>query len=152
VLVKHRRDRPGPRKASPAPLLHKRHVELWASSDYRIRQMFEAADVMSEGALRPEANGAVYYGTTSIVLWVVSKGGQIPDETLVECSRLLRLDPHARLRAVRVAWREAAVRAAVPLGQLRAELAFSTTPFGVKIDVDVEAEQQEQFKRSRSTG
>ena len=152
MCVKLRRDRPGPAKASPAPLLHKRNIELWASSDYRIRQMFEAADVMSEGALRNEKNGAVYYGTTSIVLLVVSKGGQIPDEALEQCLRLLRSDPHARLRAVRVAWREAAVRARVPLGQLRAELQFSTTPFGVKIDVDVEAAELEQLSHSRFTG
>jgi hypothetical protein len=150
--VKLRRDRPGPKKASPTPLLHKRHVELWASSDYRIRQMFEAEDVMSEGALRAEAGGSVYYGTTSIVLLVQSKGGQIPDALIADCLKLLRHDPHARLRAIRVAWREAAVRAAVPIGQMRAELSFSSSPLGVKIDVDVEAEQLEQSKRSRSTG
>jgi hypothetical protein len=114
--------------------------------------MFEAADVMSEGALRRESKATVYYGTTSILLLVQSKGGQIPDDALVQCLQLLRFDPHARLRAVRVAWREAAVRAAVPLGQLRAELAFSATPIGVKIDVDVEAEQLAQLTRSRSTG
>lgn len=152
MRVKVPRDRPGLRKAAPTPLINRRQLELWACSDYLIRQMFEAADVMSEGAPRSERGSTTYYGTTSIVLPTISAGGHIPDDDLDNSLSLLRRDPHARVRAIRVAWREAAVRAGAPLGQLRAELAFSVTSHGVKIDVDVEAEQLEQSTRSRSTG
>jgi hypothetical protein len=150
--VKLRPKLPGLKKASPSPLIRRRSVELWASSDYTIRQMFEQADVMSEGAPRREASRTMYYGTTSIVLLTQSRGGHVPDQALLDSVRLLRADPHARLRALRIAWREASVRARAPLGQLRAELSFSATTTGVKIDVDVEAEQLEQSVRSRSTG
>ncbi len=143
---------PGPRKASSVPLLRKRSVELWCSSDYRVRQMFEAADVMSEGAPREESEGPVYYGMTSIVLPLESNGGQIPDGQLATVAKLLAHDPHARVRAIRIAWREAQVRSAFPLGQLKAELSFSTTHHGVKIDVDVEAPPLPQVARSRSAG
>ncbi len=114
--------------------------------------MFEQADVMSEGAARQEGSRAVYYGTTSIVLPLVSRGGHIPDGHRGATLRLLACDPHARVRAVRIAWREAQVRAGAPLGQLRAELNFSMIDLGLKIDVDVEANQLEQSLESRSTG
>lgn len=101
--------------------------------------MFEHADVMSEGACRTEATGSVYYGSTSIVLALESQGGHIPDEAAGRIVRLLRFNPHARVRAIRIACREAQVRATVPLGQVRAELTFSQQDAGIIIDVDVEA-------------
>jgi hypothetical protein len=114
--------------------------------------MFEAADVMSEGAPRDERDGPVYYGMTSIVLPLESNGGHIPDTELTVIAKLLAHDPHARVRAIRIAWREAQVRSTFPLGQLRAELSFSATHNGVKIDVDVEAPPLPQVARSRSAG
>jgi hypothetical protein len=144
--------RPGLCKATVQPLVVRRHVELWYSSDYRVREMFEQADVMSEGAARQEGAHSVYYGTTSIVLPVQSKGGHIPDLERHDTLRLLACDPHARVRAVRIAWREARVRSAAPLGQLRAELVFSLIELGVKIDVDVEACTVHEVLTSRSTG
>jgi hypothetical protein len=106
---------------------------------------------MSEGAARDERDCTTYYGTTSIVLLTESCGGQIPDAELSRVARLIAQDPHARLRAVRIAWREARVRANFPLAQLRADLCFSTTTDGIKVDVDVEA-QLVQSLSSRSTG
>jgi hypothetical protein len=103
--------------------------------------MFEQADVMSEGASKAESEGPTYYGMTSIVLLLESCGGHIPDDEHTQVARLLARDPHARVRATRIAWREAQVRSGVPLGQLRAELSFSSTNVGVKIHVDVEAKQ-----------
>lgn len=142
---------PGLRKAKAEPLLRRRVVELWHTSDYRIRQLFESADVMSEGAPRSERDGHTYYGMTSIVLPTQAHGGHVPDAQLAQIMQLIACDPHARLRAVRIAWREAQVRASVPLGQLRADLSFSTTRQGIKIDVDVEARLQERLS-SRSAG
>lgn len=133
---------PGIRKTRSFPLLTRRTVQLWQSSDYRVREMFESADVMSEGACKQEKTGKVYYGMTSIVLPLQSVGGSIPDDELSQVVRILEFDPHARVRAIRIACREAQVRAAVSLGQLRAELAFSGCNRGVKISVDVEAAER----------
>ena len=107
---------------------------------------------MSEGAARIEREGPVYYGTTSIVLAVESSGGQIPDPELPSVVKMLAHDPHARVRAIRIAWREAQVRSTFVLGQLKAELCFSATATGAKIDVDVEAPQAAAATRSRSAG
>jgi hypothetical protein len=130
-------------------LLTTRRVERWQTTDYRIRQMFEAADVMSEGASRQEHSGHVYYGTTSIVLPTVSKGGYIPDAELSRMAFVLDRSPHARVRAIRIACREALVRSNRPLGPLRAELVFSCASSGVKIDVDVEAPELAQYKPAK---
>lgn len=143
--------RPGLRKARFDPVLRRRQVELWHSSDYRVRQMFERADVMSEGAPRKETQGQVYYGTTSIVLLLESLGGLIPDADHAVMVRLLAVDPHARVRAMRIAWREARVRCTAPFGQLRTELTFTAITSGVKIDVDVEAPMS-NAERRQSTG
>lgn len=143
---------PGPRKAKADRLIRQRQVSLWRSSDYVVRQMFEMADVMSEGAARDETTGPVYYGTTSIVLCVESRGGHIPDAELATAAQLLLHDPHARVRAIRIAWREAQVRSSLPLGQLKAELSFSTLEHGLKIDIDVEAPQRLHTQRRHSVG
>lgn len=144
--------RPGPRKAKADRLIRQRLVRLWRSSDYLVKQMFESADVMSEGAAREESSGPTYYGTTSIVLLSESLGGHIPDADLASAGQLLLNDPHARVRAIRIAWREAQVRSTLPLGQVKAELSFSTLSNGVKIDVDVEAPQQVHTQRKHSVG
>jgi hypothetical protein len=59
---------PGLRKARGVPLVERRTLELYRSSDYRWRELFECADVMSEGATRTEPDGATYYGSTSVLL------------------------------------------------------------------------------------
>jgi hypothetical protein len=133
------RQGPGLAKTLGVPLLRSRKLELWQSSDYRWRQLFESADVMSEGATREEPDGPVYYGTTSVLLPTVSEGGALPDAQLAEAVQLLRSDPHARVRAVRIACLEAQLRASGPLGRISAELAVRTDRRGVRVDVDVEA-------------
>lgn len=130
---------PGLRKSRGAPLLERRTVEIWRSSDYRFRELFECADVMSEGATRPEPDGATYYGTTSVLLPFASKGGAVPDDLSAEVAALIATDPHARLRAVRIACLEAQVRSVGPIGRVRAELFVRPDPRGIRVDVDVEA-------------
>ncbi|MBN1611024.1 MAG: hypothetical protein JW940_30615 [Polyangiaceae bacterium] len=139
-----RRQGPGLAKTFGVPLLRSRKLELWQSSDYRWRQLFESADVMSEGATREEPDGPVYYGTTSVLLPTVSEGGSLPDAQLAEAVRLLRSDPHARVRAVRIACLEAQLRANGPLGRISAELFVRTDRRGVRVDVDVEAKVRVQ--------
>src|SRR5688572_680284 len=113
---------PGLKKTREHALLTVQKFELWQSSDYRWRELFESADVMSEGATRDEPEGTIYYGSTSILLPFTSRGGNVPDERAKDLIKLIRRDPHARLRAVRVACLEAQVRCNAPIGRVRAEL------------------------------
>jgi hypothetical protein len=146
--VKPRARGPGLKKTHALPLLCSRKVELWQSSDYRWRELFEGADVMSEGATRAEAEGRTYYGSTSILLPFSSRGGLIPDDQGEQVVRLVARDPHARLRATRIARLEAQVRAAGPIGRVRAELGASLAPHGVQVSVEVEARVHEELAQS----
>lgn len=130
---------PGLRKARGAPLVERRTLELYRSSDYRWRELFECADVMSEGATREEPDGATYYGSTSVLLPFASRGGGVPDELGADVVEVITKDPHARLRAVRIACREAQVRSNARIGRVRAELTVRADSHGVRVDVDVEA-------------
>lgn len=130
---------PGLRKARGAPLVERRTLELYRSSDYRWRELFECADVMSEGATRDEPDGKTYYGSTSVLLPFASRGGGIPDELGADVVEVITNDPHARLRAVRIACLEAQVRSNARIGRVRAELCVRADAHGVRVDVDVEA-------------
>ena len=138
------RHRPDLAKTRAAAFVRQRHVEQWAAIDYRWRELFERADVMSEGAVREEPNGAVYYGSTSVVLPVVSCGGMIPDDQVELVARALSGDPHARTRAVRVAYLEAQLRAQQPMERLSAELTVRHDAQGITVAVDVEARLHQQ--------
>jgi hypothetical protein len=130
---------PGPAKARALPIIRSRTIELWQSADYRFRELFEAADVMSEGATRSEPDGAMYYGSTSVLLPLISRGGNVPDERAAEIARLVANDPHARLRAIRIACLEAQVRSGARIGRVRAELFVRSDARGIRVDVEVEA-------------
>jgi hypothetical protein len=130
---------PGLRKARGVPLVERRTLELYRSSDYRWRELFECADVMSEGATRQEPDGATYYGSTSVLLPFASRGGGVPDELGPDITQVIASDPHARLRAVRIACLEAQVRSNGRIGRVRAELCVRADAHGVRVDVDVEA-------------
>lgn len=132
-------DRPGLAKTDGQPLVLRRAMELVKSSDYRLRQLFERADVMSEGKVRDEPDGRTYYGSTSVLLPFTTHGGGVPEERAQEVLRLLAADPHARTRAIRVACLEAQVRARSPIGRVRAELSMRRAQRGICIDVEVEA-------------
>jgi hypothetical protein len=121
------------------PLTEPRALVLWQSTDYRWRELFESADVMSEGATRREPDGRTYYGTTSVLLTLRSLGGHVPDEEVRQTAHVVASDPHARLRAVRIACLEAQIRANAPIGRVRAELSVRPDTRGIRIDVDVEA-------------
>lgn len=132
-----KRPRPGLAKTRGLSLLHRRNVELWLSSDYRWRELFEGADVVSEGATRIEPEGTVYYGSTSIHFPTARL--QPHGANVEELSRLMAGDPHARLRAMRVACLEAQVRAGSPLHRMRTEAVVRHDARGLCIDVDVVA-------------
>lgn len=138
---------PGLRKTRGISLLSERKLSLLHASDYGWRELFETADVMSEGATRSEPEGKTYYGTTSVLLPFTSSGGRIPDELADKVTQLLAHDPHARLRAVRIARVEAQVRSGGPIGRLRAELCVRRVQRGIRVDVDVEARVFEHAAR-----
>jgi hypothetical protein len=99
---------------------------------------------MSEGAVRNESDGRMYYGTTSVLLPYSSHGGLVPDELAWMVSRLVSRDVHARVRAIRIACREAQVRSASPIGRVRAEFVVRHDPRGIRIDIEVEARVLEE--------
>lgn len=136
--------RPGLSKARAEPLVSRRAMPLVKSSDYRFRELFERADVMSEGKTRSDADGAMYYGSTSVLLPFASRGGGIPDEHADEVLALITADPHARVRAIRIACLEAQVRARAPIGRVRAEMLVRRDRRGVCIVIEVEARVFEQ--------
>ncbi|HET9959002.1 MAG TPA: hypothetical protein VFQ61_31140 [Polyangiaceae bacterium] len=144
--------KPGLAKTRTEPLVAERSISLIKSSDYRIRELFERADVISEGKTRLEAETAIYYGFSSILLKITSRGGLIPDVEAARVRALLARDPHARLRAVRIARVEAQVRAGSPIGRMKAELLVRLGEDGVLIDIDVEARVLEPRVRRRSRG
>jgi hypothetical protein len=134
-----RRAGPGLAKTRSQPWLRTRTIELWEAGDYRWRVLFEGADVMSEGATRSESDGLVYYGSTSVILPRVSRGGLMPDAECERVARALLADPHARIRAIRIAYLEAQLRAGGPIGRLAAEVNVRPDERGLRIDVEVEA-------------
>jgi hypothetical protein len=113
------------------------------TTDALWRDAFETADAVSEGAPREEARGHVWYGSTSLILHLSGEGATTEAERAFVAAVAAR-DLHVRTRALRLAVREAAVRAgqASPghaLGRSKCEIRFAVDPEGVRIDVDVEA-------------
>jgi len=130
---------PGLAKAGHGRLVRRRRLELVAAEDGPLREMIDAADVVSEGLAKPEGGGVVYYGSTSLLLLARSRGGTLPDPEIETMALVLAHDPHLRLRALRIAQREASFRARGDIGPLRAELEVRASAAGVVVVVDVVA-------------
>jgi hypothetical protein len=127
---------PGPAKIRVPPLFQRRRLELFTASAGRLQALFDEADVVSEGAMRDEGSALVYYGTTSLLVAL-----PLDESVPAQLDRTLALDPHLRVRAVRVAHREASARAGAPLGMLHAEVhcglkrGATTATFALTVDV-----------------
>lgn len=130
---------PGPVRAKTLPLIELHPTHLVRCSDYRIRELFERADVMSEGDVDGDEKSPTYFGTTSVLLPSVRSGGSIVESERALAYRYLSVDPHARIRAIRIACREAQVRCRAPIRHVRADVSIRNTPDGVRFDVEVEA-------------
>ena len=141
---------PGTAKTKALAIGTSRTLELWQSADYRLRELFEAADVMSEGATRSEPDGATYYGSTSVLLPFIANGGAVPKERARDLARLIANDPHARIRAIRIACLEAQIRSGAPIGRVRAELFVRRDARGIRVDVEVEARVFKNSERPRA--
>jgi hypothetical protein len=109
-----------------------RQTLLVRATEARWREMFEGADVVSEGCARDEALGRMWYGSTSLIL-------AAPPEQVPFLAAVAERDIHVRVRALRAAYREAASRAPGRLGRISCEVRIVPDPRGVRIDVDVQA-------------
>lgn len=138
--------RPGLRKAARPPLVQARRLAVARAVDGRMRELLDRADVMTEGQASQEATGLVWYGSTSIVLRVDG----LDEADLARFRAVAEHDLHVRARVVRLAHREASLRAPRALGRVSCELRFLTAPEGLRIDVDVQAPLIER-RRARSS-
>lgn len=130
---------PSVAKSKKLPLVERQLRPLVRCTDYRWRELFETADVISEGAVRDERGSMTYYGSTSILLNDRSHGGQFQDEERAALVQMLSTDPHARVRAVRMACLDAQVRAQQVIDSVRADFSAVEEPRGVRITIEVEA-------------
>jgi len=124
---------PGIAKARELPLVIARRTVLMRTPDASWRGLFDRADTVSEGGARQEAQGRVWYGSTSLILPTKESG----DAALL--AALAARDLNARVRAMRAAQREASLRAPARLGRITCEIRVTEDPRGVRIDVDVQA-------------
>ena len=137
---------PGLAKVRELPLFQ-RGGEQVRAVEGRWRALLEGADAMSEGAVRAEDSGRVWYGTTSLIVALTGT-----DEERAFYVALAGRDLHVRTRAIRTALREAQSRAPGTLGKLSAEFRVTSDSLGLRIDVDVQAPLIERRRRSRSPG
>ena len=128
--------RPGLAKARRPALVASLNAPRVRSSSSRWRDLFDDADAVSEGSARAEADGDVWYGSTSLILTLPE--GTSDDERAF-LSAVADRDMHVRLRALRIAHREATLRAPAALGRIQCEIRVQSDPRGVRIDVDVQA-------------
>lgn len=85
-------------------------------------RVIDRADVVSEGAVVTEAEGAVYYGSTSVRCCPEPLPEALQGLDSASLGRLLCADPHARLRLVRLIHREATARVQGSVDTVRIEL------------------------------
>lgn len=107
---------------------------MWASVPGPMAAFVRRADVVSEGEVREENGARVYYGSTSLLFAPTPETGALSPAEL--CARLAS-DPHARLLALRIAVREATLRAGSDAGSAATEMDFREATKGVIIHVDV---------------
>ena len=125
-----------------------RPTTLVRAPDCRWRELFDRADILSEGGARDEKGGRVWYGSTSLILTLGALESDGADPAFL--AALVARDAHVRLRAMRMAHREASLRAPGRLGRVSCEMRISPDSRGVRIDVDVQAPLIERRAHARS--
>jgi len=148
-------------KVRRGPIVCRRDVQLLKVQEAWLAAVLANADVMSEGSTVEEEGGAVYYGSTSIRCHLdvgaltTAMGEQLEPEALAHA---VVVDPHTRLRLVRLAHREAVVRAGGPLNVMYAELSAQVLDsersddavIALAFDVDLSAALARLQKRAGS--
>jgi hypothetical protein len=127
---------PGLAKTRSSPLYRARTVKLVSGCDARWQALFDGADVVSEGAARGEDPHREYFGCTDIILLIPPERPGDDADTIAD---LVARDPHVRLRALRIARREAAQRAMGPLDRMWSEISVKPSGRGVSVHVEVQA-------------
>jgi hypothetical protein len=127
---------PGLAKTRAAPLYCARTVQLVSGCDARWQALFETADIVSEGAPRGDDPHREYFGSTDILLLVQPER---PGDDIQTIANLVARDPHVRVRALRMARREAAQRAMGPMDRMWSEISVSASDRGVSVHVEVQA-------------
>jgi hypothetical protein len=127
---------PGLAKGRARGLVSVRWTPLARGSDALWKALFEAADAVTEGAVVCEGRGQTWYGSTSLILALPAETSAAERAFIAEVAAR---DLHVRLRSVRLALREAQLRAPTTLGRSSCEIRVDGEPRGVRIDVDVQA-------------
>ena len=135
-------------KKARAPELVERSGPFVRTTEGRWRDLFSDADAVSEGGIKDEKNGRVWYGSTSLILGLPV---ETPVEELAFLLALAEKDVHVHVHALRCAHREAQSRAPGMLGRTVCEVRFSEDPRGLRIDVDVQAPLIERRRVSRTS-
>lgn len=142
--------RPGLAKVRSIPHVSRTTKSFVRTLEGALRSWLELGDVISEGAAtsqKGKPDRPTYFGSTSILLaW-----NRAPDDKLRDPAAYGALDgdPHLRLRALRIARREAEARAGQDLLQVRADISTRRTEHGFLITIDVEAELATKALMSR---
>jgi len=122
----------------PSAVRRRTVLVLSGSDDYWV-ELLSGADVVSEGAVTQEAGAPVYRGSTSVLLPDDLHGGKLPRWDVGDVARVAALDPHFRLRVMRLAQREAQTHTNGPLGSMNMDVNIFVDPHGLRADIDVEA-------------
>lgn len=134
-------------KKARAPTLVEASGPLVRTTEGRWRELFASADAISEGGVKDEVDGRVWYGSTSLILELPTG---TPEDERIFLKTVAEKDVHVHLHALRCAHREAQSRAPGMLGRTVCELRFSEDPRGLRIDVDVQAPLIERRRTARS--
>jgi len=121
-------------------------------ADYQWKHLFEGAEVISEGAVRRDAEGATYFGSTHIRLSDTTHPIQTAELDTRTFRQLIHVDPHARLRAMRIACLEAQIRSQSQFASVRTEITFVEESHAIRISVDIEAKLSRYQDRAGSAG
>jgi hypothetical protein len=126
-------NRPGLAKARQRSTLGSKTRQFVRAVESSLRGWMDGADVVSEGRM----NGDRYFGSTSIFLaWQKAPEGLCYGG---DAARALIHDPHLRLRALRLARREAEARASGNISSVSADLRADFDARGMFVTIDVEA-------------
>ena len=124
------RQGPGLAKARRTPLLAQRQVQLVKLRDGWMTLVLDQADIISEGDVVPdgvaqdgnELASSMYFGSTSLRCALDPQSLRRQGLDPYQLAQAVLCDPHARLRLLRIARREAMSRAGGSLDVVYAEL------------------------------